>query len=94
MEEELTTRNVSISWYKSITVENYYPFDRKGLSTGRNSSLLVKNKVARVITEYSDNNAINVNFNNGNVNNNNKNNNNYVRAFLALLQIVFTLWEK
>ena len=36
-------------------------------------------------TEYDENNAWNVNTNNGNVNNNNKNNNNYVRAFLELV---------
>jgi len=34
-------------------------------------------------TEYNDNNAWNLNFNNGSWNNNNKNNNNYVRSVLA-----------
>ena len=37
-------------------------------------------------TEYDENNAWNVNTNNGNVNNNNNNkNNNYVRTFLELV---------
>ena len=51
------------------------------------ASALVKKKIAHALassSEYSANNAWNVNFSSGNVNNNNKYNNNYVRAVAAL----------
>ena len=59
-----------------------------GYSTGVSSvDALVKRKLAcalRSSTENSQNNAWNVNFNDGNTNNNNKYNSNSVRAVAAL----------
>jgi hypothetical protein len=64
-----------------------------GRATG--ATALVKNKIAHALassSEYSANNAWNVNFNNGNVNNNNKYNNNYVRAVAAFGEEEITGW--
>lgn len=71
----------------------YSSYRLNGRATG--AKALVKKKIVHALassSEYSANNAWNVNFNNGNVNNNNKYNNNYVRAVAALSQEEIVGW--